>query len=61
MQITSKHIVIIGVVLGLMTAVSTMDFHDEVKAEAIYISDVCNGIHPDYLNLNPKCGEADVQ
>lgn len=41
--------------LLLVLVVSAMDYEDQVLAEQLYISNVCEGIHPDYEQRGVSC------
>ena len=39
----------------LISCVSETDYQDALHEEAIYIQSICDGVHGDYLNLEPTC------
>lgn len=41
--------------LAAFLGVSHSAYLDEVSEEQWYIHDVCTGLHPDYLELEPDC------
>jgi hypothetical protein len=51
----------IKIALGLVAFVAVfglvgaMDYEDAVQAETRYNTMVCDGLWPDYKNLNPEC------
>lgn len=55
MNMSFKTVFWIIALLGFLGIVGQMDYEDEIIAEQQYIQDVCNGVYPDYLELNPSC------
>tara|TARA_B100000242_G_scaffold42787_2_gene25515 strand:+ start:1221 stop:1394 length:174 start_codon:yes stop_codon:yes gene_type:complete len=54
----TKNIITISIILLILGIVGNMDFQDELNEERIYRDNFCQGVHPDYKNLNPDCGGA---
>mgnify|MGYP003136634927 FL=1 len=50
-----KNLSILAAILLALGLIGNQDYKDELIQEQQYFKDVCDGIHPDYKNLKPKC------
>ncbi len=50
-----KNLSILAAVLLVLGWIGNQDYQDELIQEQQYFKDVCDGIHPDYKNLQPPC------
>jgi hypothetical protein len=50
-----RYVLLIGALFVLMMWSSAMSFNDELQEEADYITNVCDGIWPDFKGLRPTC------
>ncbi len=50
-----KNLSILAAVLLALGWIGNQDYQDELIQEQQYFKDVCDGIHPDYKNLQPPC------
>lgn len=50
-----RYILLAALTVILMMQASTMAFEDELQEEADYITNVCDGIWPDFKGLRPTC------
>jgi hypothetical protein len=50
-----KNLSILAAILLALGLIGNQDYQDELIQEQQYFKDVCDGIHPDYKNLQPPC------
>lgn len=50
-----RYILLVAVFVVMYGVVGTMDYNDAVQAEKRYAQMVCDGLWPDYKNLNVEC------
>ena len=50
-----KNLSILAAILLALGWIGNQDYQDELIEERRYFEDVCDGIHPDYKNLQPPC------
>jgi len=50
-----RYVLLAGVLFVLVMWSSAMSFNDELLEESEYITNVCDGIWPDFKDLRPAC------
>ena len=50
-----KNLSILAGILLALGLIGNQDYQDELIEEQQYFKDVCDGIYPDFKNLQPKC------
>ena len=50
-----RYVLLIGALFVLVMWSSAMSFNDELLEESEYITNVCDGIWPDFKELRPTC------
>ena len=53
--IRHRNAIFLTIMVIAFLAMSHSAYLDEVSEEQWYIHDVCTGLHPDYLELEPDC------